>query len=113
MSIDNRVKICTAPRGRPPGAEFRALPDGLFECPAGHLLAPWDVDLDGARVWAVDASGVLGYVTDPDRALEVLGEGREMPDQEYGTMSSLRSAVEAFDEYAEAFQAGAAPVFHR
>ncbi|MGW5658271.1 hypothetical protein [Streptomyces humi] len=103
-----------------PGTEFRALADGLFACPAGHLLAPQDVDLDGPQVWAVDASGALGYVTDPAHALEQLGEALadlgeadKVPDLEYGIMCSLRNAVDAFAEYVEAFRVGAAPVFIR
>ncbi|MEU2427067.1 hypothetical protein ABZ619_39655 [Streptomyces sp. NPDC007851] len=102
--------------GPGPGTEFRALPDGLFACPADHPLAPQDIDLDGPHVWAVDASG-LGYVTDPAHALEQLGEAiadlgeaDEMPDPEYGIMRSLRNAVDAFGEYTEAFRVGSAPV---
>ncbi|MFF8329233.1 hypothetical protein [Rhodococcus qingshengii] len=100
-----------------PGSEFRALPDGLFACPAGHLLAPQDIDLDGPHVWAVDVSGVLGYVTDPAHALEQfaealtdLAEAREMPNPEYGIMCSLRNAANAFGEYSETFRVGSAPV---
>ncbi|MEU3520551.1 hypothetical protein ABZ770_35745 [Streptomyces sp. NPDC006654] len=103
-----------------PGTEFHALSDGLFACPAGHLLAPQDIDLDGPHVWAVDASGALGYVTDPARALEQLGEAladlgeaEEIPDPEYGIMCSLRNAVDAFGEYTEAFRVGSAPVVTR
>ncbi|MEU2427741.1 hypothetical protein ABZ619_43335 [Streptomyces sp. NPDC007851] len=103
--------------GPGPGTEFRALPDGLFACPAGHPLAPQDINLDGPHVWAVDASGTLGYVTDPAHALEQLGEALadlgeadEMPDPEYGIMCSLRNAVHAFGEYTEAFRAGSVPV---
>lgn len=33
-----------------PGSESRALPNGLFACPAGHPLAPQEVDLDGPAV---------------------------------------------------------------
>ncbi|MER6466445.1 hypothetical protein ABT278_39090 [Streptomyces sp. NPDC001228] len=98
-----------------PGSEFRALADGLFACPAGHLLAPQDVDLDGPTVWAVDASGILGYVT--DHALESLGEAladfgdaHESHNPAYAAKSSLRSAVDAFAKYATAFLAGVAPV---
>ncbi|MFQ3563064.1 hypothetical protein QZN11_40515 [Streptomyces gramineus] len=68
-------------------------------------------------MWAVDASGILGYVTDPDHALEALGEAladladaRESRDPGYAAMSSLRSAVNAFGEYAAAFLAEVAPV---
>ncbi|MFJ5646350.1 hypothetical protein [Streptomyces sp. NPDC093223] len=100
-----------------PGSEFRALADGLFACPAGHLLAPQDVDLDGPTVWAVDPSGTLGYVTHPDHALESLGEAladfgdaHESHNPAYAATSSLRSAVDAFGEYAAAFLAGVAPV---
>ncbi|MFF4903200.1 hypothetical protein [Streptomyces sp. NPDC001068] len=99
------------------GSEFYALPDGLFACPAGHPLAPQDVDLDGPTVWAVAPSGILGYVTDPDHALESLGEAladlgdaHELPNPSYAAMCSLRSAVDAFGEYAAAFLAGVAPV---
>jgi hypothetical protein len=88
--------MTSAPRrSTGPGTEFRALPDGLFACPAGHLLAPQDVDLDGPQVWAVDVSDVLGYVTDPAHALEQLGEALtdlgeadEMPDP-WGTASCV------------------------
>ncbi len=69
-------------------------------------------------MWAVDASGVIGYVTDPAHALEQLGEAlddftesREMATAEYGTMCSLRNTVDAFREYAAAFLMGVAPVF--
>ncbi|MGW7427050.1 hypothetical protein ACWGJB_44990 [Streptomyces sp. NPDC054813] len=91
-----------------PGSEFRALPDGLFERPAGHPLAPRDVNLDGPHVWAVDASG---YVTDPDHALNALGEAladlgeaHDLSNPKYATMSSLRSAVREFSKYAAAFR---------
>ncbi|MFE2070663.1 hypothetical protein ACFXDH_51335 [Streptomyces sp. NPDC059467] len=77
-------------------------------------------DLDSPHVWAVDTSGALGHVTDPAHALEQLGEAlgdltesREMATAEYGTMCSLRNAVDAFREYTAAFHVGVAPVFFR
>lgn len=35
--------------------------DGLFQCNGcGKVIAPEDIDLDGAEVWAVDEHGALG-----------------------------------------------------
>ncbi|MGW2689631.1 hypothetical protein ACWC6I_41570 [Streptomyces sp. NPDC001414] len=103
-----------------PGSEFRALPDGLFACPASHSLAPQDIDLDGPTVWAVDPSGTLGYVTDPNHALESLGEAladlgdaHESRNPAYVATNSLQNAVDAFREYTAAFLAGVAPVSMR
>ncbi|MER6222150.1 hypothetical protein ABT189_16525 [Streptomyces sp900105755] len=48
-----------------PGTGFRTLSDGLFECHAGHLLTPQDVDLDGQHVWAVEPSGPAHWGTPP------------------------------------------------
>ncbi|MEU2625309.1 hypothetical protein ABZ642_45750 [Streptomyces sp. NPDC007157] len=100
-----------------PGTEFRALPDGLFACPPAIPSPVHDIDLDGPDAWAIDASGILGYVTDPHHALDAIGEvladlseAHELPNPEYATTSSLRNVMNAFSEYTAAFLAGAAPV---
>ncbi|WP_432168159.1 hypothetical protein [Streptomyces sp. bgisy031] len=94
---------------------LRALPNGAFECPVGHQLAPCDIDLDGGHVWAVDASGVLGYVVDPARAVVALGEALDdlgsadrCPNPDYAVRAAFRDALDAFADYVDAYRAGAA-----
>ncbi|MFE6165819.1 transposase [Streptomyces sp. NPDC056486] len=54
---------------------YRIRPDGLFACIAcGDLLDRRDIDLDGFRVWVVDETGTLGYVSDPIESRERLDE---------------------------------------
>lgn len=67
------------------------------------LLDRRDIDLDGSEVWAVDAEGMLGYVTDPAVSLaemtEAVEEYLDSPDSTYGQLASLekhRSALIAF-----------------
>ncbi|MFD4020664.1 hypothetical protein [Streptomyces sindenensis] len=57
---------------------YRIQPDRLFKChECGNLLHWRDIDLDGSEVWAVDAEGTLGYVTDPAVSLAEMAEAVE------------------------------------
>lgn len=94
---------------------LRVLSNGIFECPDGHQLAPREVDLDGSHVWAVDASGVLGYVVDPVRAVEALGEAfdelgsvDECPDPGYAVRAVFCGALDGFACCVDACRAGVA-----
>jgi hypothetical protein len=84
-------------------------------CPVGLELHPADIDLDGPTVWAVDASGTLGYVVDPARAIEALGEAlddlssaEESPDPDYAARTAFRNALDAFTDYADVYRVGVA-----
>ncbi|WP_330278390.1 MULTISPECIES: hypothetical protein [unclassified Streptomyces] len=81
---------------------LRVLPDRTFECPSGHQLTLQDVDLDGGHVWAVDASGALGYVVHPALSLEVIAEAIDdlaasggCPDPAYAARAALDKALGA------------------
>ncbi|MGW6362268.1 hypothetical protein ACWFR5_45675 [Streptomyces sp. NPDC055092] len=66
-------------------------------------------------MWAVDALGTLGYVVDPARALEALGEALDdlgSADQclnpDYAVRAAFRDAPDAYADYVDAYRAGVA-----
>ncbi|MFC8350932.1 hypothetical protein [Streptomyces sp. NPDC057280] len=92
---------------------FRVRPDKAFECPQGHEITARDIRLDGMNVWAVDASGTLGYVVHPVFSLEVIAESLDnleasdwCPDPEYSARSALDTALHACLDYVAAYRAG-------
>lgn len=92
---------------------FRVRPDRAFECPQGHELTARDISLDGMEIWAVNASGTLGYVTHPVVSLEAVREALEnleasewCPDPEYSARSALDAALNACLDYVAAYRAG-------
>ncbi|MEU6381896.1 hypothetical protein [Streptomyces sp. NPDC046909] len=94
---------------------WRVRPDGWFECPNGHELAPSDIDLDSGLVWAVDTRGVLGYVVKPSKSLELIAEASEelhdsggCADAEYAARTAMRKAYDACCDFVSAYHAGVA-----
>ncbi|UDM05460.1 hypothetical protein [Streptomyces longhuiensis] len=94
---------------------LRVLSNGIFECPDGHQLAPQEIDLDGSHVWAVIASGILGCVVDPARAVEALGEavddvgsGGKCPDPAYAVRAAFCGGFDAFADVVGVCRAGVA-----
>ncbi|MFF1594323.1 hypothetical protein ACFVY0_40500 [Streptomyces sp. NPDC058286] len=92
---------------------LRVLPNRTFVCPSGHQLTLQDVDLDDGHVWAVDASGVLGYVVNPAFSLEVIAEAiddlaasGDCPDPAYAARSALDKALGGCLEFVAARRAG-------
>lgn len=66
-------------------------------------------------MWAVDESGTLGYVVDPARAIEALGEtlddlssAEESPNPGYAARTAFRNALDAFTDYVDACRVGVA-----
>ncbi|MEK0099001.1 hypothetical protein WDA79_10970 [Streptomyces sp. A475] len=64
---------------------------------------------------AVDALGILGYVVDPARAVEALGEALDglgsadrCPNPDYAVGGAFRDALDAFADYVDAYRVGAA-----
>ncbi|MFD8573686.1 hypothetical protein [Streptomyces sp. NPDC059639] len=90
------------------GAEtYRVRADGWFVCPAGHELAPADVDLDGMTTWAVDATGTLGSVVYPAYSLELIAEALDDL-AESGNRSAHDAAYSACLDYVAAYRCGVA-----
>ncbi|MFF1594270.1 hypothetical protein ACFVY0_40225 [Streptomyces sp. NPDC058286] len=92
---------------------LRVLPNRIFECLSGHQLTLQDVDLDGGHVWAVDVSGVLGYVVSPSFSLEVIAEATDdlaasgdCPDPAYAARSALGKALGGCLDFVDACCAG-------
>ncbi len=55
------------------GCPYHVTPDAEFQCLAcPHALTAQDIDLDRQQVWAIDAAGRLGYVTDPNASLDAI-----------------------------------------
>ncbi|MFJ4717477.1 hypothetical protein [Streptomyces sp. NPDC088785] len=96
-------------------ATYRACADRRFACPAGHHLAPVDVDLDGRTEWAVDGTGTLGYVVSPSYSLDLiaealgdLAESSGCADPEYARRAALDDAYTACLDYVAAYRCGVA-----
>ncbi|MFJ6393968.1 hypothetical protein ACIQJT_41055 [Streptomyces sp. NPDC091972] len=96
-------------------ATFRVRPDRVFECPQGHEITVRDICLDEMNVWAVDASGTLGYVVSPVFSLEVIAEALEdlancdsWPHPEYAARVALDTAFKACVDYVAAYRVGVA-----
>lgn len=94
------------------------MPDGEFECAGGHRLTPAELvyTVDGWNVWAVDGSGVLVLVVDPEAAIEELGQAleeledvQEFGNSDYAGALAFGKALDAFGAYAEEFCVGVAP----
>jgi hypothetical protein len=57
------------------GTTYRVQPDATFKCTAcGHILDVRDLVFDSDEIWTVDETGALGYVENPARLLEEMGE---------------------------------------
>ncbi|MFG2525946.1 hypothetical protein [Streptomyces sp. NPDC048527] len=72
--------------------------------------------MDGPTVWAVDASGVLGYVVDPTFSLEEFGDALDVladgvddcPDPAGMAHTLIRMALSACHDYVDAYRVGIA-----
>ncbi|MFB8267490.1 hypothetical protein ACFC96_12865 [Streptomyces sp. NPDC055955] len=63
----------------------------------------------------MDAHGTLGYVVDPARAVEALGEALDdlgsadqCPNPDYAVRAAFRDALDAFADYVDAYSTGVA-----
>lgn len=80
---------------------------------SGHQLTLQDLDLDGGHVWAVDASGVLGYVVHPSLSLEVIAEAiddlaasGDCPDPAYAARAAVDKVLGGCLDFVAACRAG-------
>ncbi|MYT68265.1 MULTISPECIES: hypothetical protein [unclassified Streptomyces] len=78
-------------------ATYRVRADGWFDCPAGHELAPADVDFDGMTTWAVDDSGTLGTVVCPSQSLHAIADALTDLDESDYTADPAHAARAALD----------------
>lgn len=88
---------------------FGVRPDGWFECPAGHELAPQDIQLDSPCIWMAASSGVLGNVVEASYSLEVIAEAlndlAESGNSPYAAKETFETAYGAYLDYVTAYRA--------